>query len=159
MATLCLGAEEGAVAMRDWLDGDWCLVFSHPQDFEDQGFERDRWLDILRQEFQSAGVRALACDGDAPPCERSWVSALAGDRRRVRLLSADDEARGLFDLPALALRETLRGLPSRFVLIVDETLTRRGLLRYSPGRGHCSPLELLASIDVLRCAHRAPLAA
>ena len=66
MATLCLGAEEGAVAMRDWLDGDWCMLFSHPADFEDQGFERDRWLDILRQEFQAEGVRALACASHEP---------------------------------------------------------------------------------------------
>jgi alkyl hydroperoxide reductase subunit AhpC len=159
MATLCHSAAEGAVAMRDWLDGDWCMVFSHPEDFEDQGLERDRWLDILRQEFQAEGVRALACAGDQQASDASWVSALAEDRRRVRLLNAGDEAERVFDLPALALCETLRGLPARYVLIVDDTLTRRGVLRYTPGRAHCSPLELLASIHVLRGARRPSLAA
>jgi thioredoxin-dependent peroxiredoxin len=159
MATLCLGPEQGAVAMRDWLEGDWCMVFSHPEDFEDQGFERDRWLDILRQEFQAEGVRALACARDEQACDGSWVSALADDRRRVGLLRAGDAAPGVSDLPALVLRETLRGLPERYVLILDEALTRRGVLRYSPGHGRCSPLALLASVHVLRSATCAPLAA
>ncbi|MCC6173117.1 MAG: hypothetical protein IT481_13935 [Gammaproteobacteria bacterium] len=28
--------------------GDWCLLFSCPEDFDEQGFERDRWLLLVR---------------------------------------------------------------------------------------------------------------
>jgi len=38
----------------------------------------------------------------------------------------------------------------RFVLVVDETLRRRGLLPYKSGRGRLSPLDLVASVTALR---------
>ena len=44
MATLCLGeVDVAAPLLREWLDGDWALLFAQPQDFEEQGLERDRW--------------------------------------------------------------------------------------------------------------------
>ena len=62
MATVCLGDLDcGAPLLRDWLGGDWGLLFSHPLDFQDQGLEHDRWLDILRQEFRARGARPLCC--------------------------------------------------------------------------------------------------
>jgi len=54
------------------------------------------------------------------------------------------------DLAARNLRADILGLPPRFVLIVDESLTRRGMLKYSAGRSSVSPLDLLASIDAFR---------
>ena len=53
-------------------------------------------------------------------------------------------------LAARNLRADILGLPPRFVLIVDESLTRRGVLKYSAGRSSVSPLDLLASIDAFR---------
>jgi hypothetical protein len=62
----------------------------------------------------------------------------------------------VIDLPARTLREKLLSLPPRFVLIIDESLTQRGVLKYSAGRSSVSPLDLLASIDAFRrCSPRA----
>ncbi len=62
MTTLCIGEVEcSAPLLREWLAGDWGLLFSHPQDFQDQGLESDRWLAILCEEFRVRGVKPLAC--------------------------------------------------------------------------------------------------
>jgi alkyl hydroperoxide reductase subunit AhpC len=153
MATLCLGAVDGsAPLLRDWLGGDWALLFSHPADFQDQGLERDRWLEILRDEFRARGVRPVACSQAADAgagTDDSWAGELICDYRLLRLPSAtaDDS---VVDLPARNLRADILGLPPRFVLIIDESLTRRGVLKYSAGRSSVSPLDLLASIDAFR---------
>jgi len=153
MATLCLGAVDGsAPLLRDWLGGDWALLFSHPADFQDQGLERDRWLEILRDEFRVRGVRPVACSQAAEAgagADDSWAGELICDYRLLRLQSpgADDS---VVDLPARNLRADILGLPPRFVLIIDDALTRRGVLKYSAGRSSVSPLDLLASIDAFR---------
>ncbi len=153
MATLCLGEIDGsAPLLRDWLAGDWALLFSHPADFQDQGLERDRWLEILRDEFRVRGVRPVACSPSADAgatADDSWAGELIYDHRVLRLPS-DAAGDSVIDLAARNLRADILGLPPRFVLIVDESLTRRGMLKYSAGRSSVSPLDLLASIDAFR---------
>ena len=157
-------AWESGAPLRDWLRGDWAMLFSHPADFQYQGLEIDRWLSILREEFRSRAVRPLACKRGVAELDGSWVSDLIADRSLVRLEStASAEAEDLpnvpVDLPARALRADILGLPPRFVLIVDDELRRRGVLKYSTGRANVSPLDLLASIDLLRRRNAARIAA
>ena len=156
MATLCLGdIDHSAPLLRDWLAGDWGLLFSHPPDFQDQGMEQDRWLTILRDEFRARAVRPLACRRVGGDSDASWVGELSCDRRLVRL-HATEALGGVVDLTAHQLRDEIVNLQSRFVLIVDASLNRRGVLQYAAGRTSISPLDLLASIDALR--HRFPRA-
>jgi alkyl hydroperoxide reductase subunit AhpC len=151
MATLCLGELDcSAPLLREWLAGDWALLFSHPADFEDEGLERDRWLEILRDEFRARGVRPLACRRGAGDADGSWAAELIGDHRLLRLQAAVATDDSVIDLPARALREDILSLAPRFVLIIDESLNRRGVLKYSAGRSTVSPLDLLASIDAFR---------
>jgi hypothetical protein len=169
MATLCLtGADRpddasdasasacAAPALRAWLDGNWGLLFSHPQDFQERGFESDRWLAVMREEFEGCGVRPLALTGRAGECARrdlSWVSAMTGDWRVINLqpaIPAQASADEVVDLNARLLQADITQLTARFVLIVDAGLRRRGLLRYDAGGTGVSPLDLLASIHAMR---------
>jgi hypothetical protein len=150
--------EKGA-PLRDWLRGDWAMLFSHPVDFQYQGLEIDRWQSILREEFRNRGVRPLACRRGAAELDGSWVSDLIADRGLVRLEGGNGGGDEIVDLPLRALREDILAMPPRFVLIVDDELRRRGVLKYSAGRATVSPLDLLGSIDLLRRRHAARIAA
>ena len=141
MATLLINGDTGAL-LPDWLQSDWTILFSHPVDFQYQGLEQDRWLLILREEFGVRGVRPLASKQAVAGVERDWVGDLSGDRSLVRLDPLEQRSR--------SLREDLLSMPARFVLIVDQELRRRGVLKYSAGRSNISPLDLLATIDALR---------
>ncbi|HEY4881312.1 MAG TPA: hypothetical protein VIH80_03960 [Steroidobacteraceae bacterium] len=151
MATVCVGEVEcSAPLLREWLAGDWALLFSHPQDFQDQGLERDRWLAILCEEFRVRGVKPLACGRSGGDMDGSWVGELTGDYRLLRLEAAAGVDSGPIDLPARTLRDEIVSLTPRFVLIIDESLQRRGVLKYSAGRSTVSPFDLLAAIDAFR---------
>jgi hypothetical protein len=141
MATLWMNGESGPL-LRDWLQSDWAILFSHPIDFQYQGLENDRWLLILREEFSARAVRPLACKQAVARLDTDWVGDLTGDRSLVRLEPVDQ--------PSRTLREDILAMPARFVLIVDQQLRRRGVLKYSAGRSNISPLDLLATVDALR---------
>ena len=86
MATLCLGDVDcAAPLLREWLGGDWGMLFSHPADFEDAGLEQDRWLEILRDAFAARGVRPIACRRPAGDADAGWAGQLRHDHRLVRI--------------------------------------------------------------------------
>ena len=130
--------------LRSWLDGAWGMIFSHPQDCEHVGFERDRWLMVLSQEFRTAGVRPLACRRDGARTDVGWTSAVTGDAQAVALEGA------VADLAARQLRADILAFDSRFVLVVDGGLRRRAALAYRRPPRQLSPLELLASTLAVR---------
>jgi alkyl hydroperoxide reductase subunit AhpC len=154
MATLYLDhVNRSLPTLRQWLDGKWGLLLSHPTDFEDHSLERDRWLEILREEFRASGVKPIACRcADGEP-DRGWASTLTEDEQRVRLTHGE-----VIDIPARRLRDELVEIPTpRFVVVadvvvVDPSLLCHIVLMYQRGmrRIAVSPLDLLGSISNLR---------
>jgi thioredoxin-dependent peroxiredoxin len=153
MTALCLDLALENCSGRDlheWLDGAWALLFSNPEDFEPQRREKGRWLHGLREEFGMRAVRALAVKRYRGPTESSWIDNLGFDPRPVQLREPSFAAADEVSFAARALRGELLTLQSRFVLLIDGSLKRREVLKYSAGRSAVSALDLLASVDALR---------
>jgi hypothetical protein len=149
MATLYLDHINRSIpCLRDWLDGHWGLLCSHPDDFEDRSLESDRWLQILRSEFGASGVKPIACRCSGGEPDRSWVRSVTADERRVRLTHHE-----VIDIRARRLRDAIVSVAAeRFVLVVDPVLRRRAAWRYGPFGAVISPLALLSVINVMRRA-------
>jgi len=156
MTALYLDAESASGAGQDlhaWLNGAWALLFSHPEDFHDRAADRQRRLGALQQEFRVRAVRALAVRRDAQSAQPTWLDDLVAEPQQVRLREPSFAASDPVSFAARALRGELLTLQPRFVLIVDATLKRRELFKYSAGRTHVSALDLLAGVDALRRRH------
>ncbi len=134
--------------LRDWLDGKWGLLLSHPSDFEDHSLERDRWLEILREAFRTSGVKPIAYRHAEGAPDRGWVSTVIGDENRVRLTHGD-----VIDIAARRLRDQVMDIPvARFAVVVDPSLLCHGVLMYQQGSciATTSPLDLLGPVMTLR---------
>ena len=149
MATLYVDHISRSIpSLREWLDGAWGLLLSHPADFEDQSPENDRWLQIVTQRFQTSGVRPIVCRRAGGELDDGWVSQVCGDQARVRL--THDE---VVDLAARRLRDTILAIPaSRFIVVVDPSLEHRKTWIYGNSLAAStamSPLDLLGGINAL----------
>jgi len=147
MATLYLDhINRSLPTLREWLDGKWGLLLSHPNDFEDHGLEKDRWLEILQASFRTSGVKPIAYRYTSGEPDRDWVSHVTDDERRVRL-SYDE----VIDIPSRRLRDQAIEIPGRFAIVVDPSLLSHVVLIYRSGAPvMISPLDLLGSIGRLR---------
>jgi hypothetical protein len=149
MATLYLDhVSRSILSLREWLDGAWGLLLSHPADFEDHSLESDRWLQIVTQEFHTRGVRPIVCRRGGGELDNGWVGRVSRDQGRVRLTH-----REVADMAARRLRDTILAIPaSRFVVVVDPTLTHRRTWIYGtspPTLAAMSPLDLLGTIKAM----------
>jgi alkyl hydroperoxide reductase subunit AhpC len=147
MATLYLDhINRSLPTLREWLSGNWGMLLSHPSDFEDQSTERDRWLEIIQNDFRASGVKPIACRHTGGEPDRGWISTVMGDERRVRLTYGD-----AIDIAARRLRDQVVGVPTtRFAMVVDPSLNCQGVLMYQRCPIGISPLELLGPIAKLR---------
>ena len=147
MATLYLEhINQSLPSLREWLDGKWGLLLSHPSDFEEHSLERDRWLEILGVAFRDSAVKPIAFRYESGEPDRSWVGVVSADERRVRLTHS-----AVIDLCARRLRDQIVEIPQRFAIALDPSLLSHVLFMYRPGtRLTISPLDLLGSVGRLR---------
>lgn len=130
--TLALSSSDG---LQRWLGGRWALLFSHPEDFATHGFEADRWVECLREEFDRLGLRVIAAGGKQ---RRGWISQVGG--RFVQSYEVDEL------MPA----DWHVGPHEHFVTIFDGALRARRTIVYAAGAQVPSPIELAQAAAGLR---------
>ena len=137
-------------SLRNWLRGDWAILFSHPDDFVRHGLEMDRWLVVAQRAFADRGIRPIALASPKHDPERSWVTQVTGDSRAVLLQAPSQQHFGPVDLQAPALREEIERPGRRFVMIIDAELRKQKRFSYESLSDLPSPLEFLGWAEALR---------
>jgi peroxiredoxin (alkyl hydroperoxide reductase subunit C) len=153
MAVLSLDVESESHAgseLHQALNGDWALLFSHPEDFAPGSVGAQLSLEQTRYELSARGARAIAVQRDQGLSAMTWIDGLQRERQLLQLREPPFAAADPISFAARSLRGELLTLQCRFVLIVDGSLKRRGLLKYSAGRSDVSLADLFASVDALR---------
>lgn len=140
------------VALRTWLAGHWAILFSHPDDFDREQLERDRWLSVLSRTFSAHGLRAMGLTGpghDGRMTLQGWLAALGNGCAAV--LSTAPPAQGaLLDSRTSALRAEIARSGPRFAMIIDADLRCRRTLHYRAPVDLPSPIDLVGWAVALR---------
>lgn len=145
------GSVGSSVSLREWLDGRWGILFSHPDDFIHCELELERWLEIVGNAFRHARIRPLALSRRTCPIDRGWVSQLSGDDCSVSLHERMNGGASL-DFHSYRLRACLEGIDQRFAMIIDPSPSQRRTLLYGGAGKPASPLDLIG----LACRLRNP---
>lgn len=161
MATLSLARRDvcfdakliTAIALPDWLDGRWALVFSHPDDFASFGLEADRWLAVVKDALTAANVRALATASTRPRFA-SWIEQLEGTDPWLVLEQGKSASTEPLVANIRTLRSAIARATSRYVMLVDESLNLRRTFTYTPADRLPSLLDLAATVAKLRAKPR-----
>jgi alkyl hydroperoxide reductase subunit AhpC len=145
--------QQAGFDLHEILRGKWALLFSHPEDFEipDASAKRDRQCELAAE-----GVQAIAVKREAGPTAATWIDDICPEGTLVRLPEPPFTASDPISFAARWLRGELLTLPSRFVLIIDGALKRRGVVRYSANGAEVTIPDLLARIAGLREPQPAP---
>ncbi len=139
-----------SLSLSEWLQDDWAILFSHPDDFIPSELELDRWVALARPAFAGACVRPLALARPRRPLDCGWITQLTGDARTVLLR---DGSGGYFDAPddlARRLRDAIAQMDQRFVMLIDGSLKRRKTYAYQTLEHLPSPLDFVRWASTLR---------
>lgn len=140
------------ISLREWLDGRWAILFSHPEDFLQEQLEIDRWVSVLEHSVRAHDVRLLALAAPVRDAESGWLGQLvelAGESAAV--LSLDrPQASVPTDLPASALRASIGSSGPRFAMILDSNARCRRVLSYRGRAQSLSPFDLIGWAASLR---------
>ncbi|HEX5206680.1 MAG TPA: hypothetical protein VFW10_02655 [Steroidobacteraceae bacterium] len=145
-------ASSTPLSLAEWLGESWAVLFSRPDDFDQEQLERDRWIRILERSFNQHAVRAVALARSADDAESEslgWLAQL-GEGCAALLSTASPPQGALFDVRASTLRAEIAQSGPRFAMIVDSHLSSRRTIRYGAAGALPSPIELVGWAVAIR---------
>lgn len=147
-------AEDTAIrtgtSLRDWLSGQWAVLFSHPEHFAPHPSTPAGFVTVLADDFSACGVKPIAIVNH-PDAAASWLDFAGADRAVISLADSDRSA-SVVDLPERALAQTIARMTTPFVIIIDAIARCRSTITYRPqsGAGRRTVEDVLRMVQILR---------
>ena len=145
-ATNC-ATHERIVSLRDWLQGHWAVVCSHPDDFAPPRGTPAGFVTCIAEGLRASHIKLIAFDRTHEPPSASWLDHSVNDDAIV-LLDRDDTC--VVDLAEYALATKLATLTRPFVVIVDERGRLRLTLSYRTDEPSKTLFDVVELVTILR---------
>jgi alkyl hydroperoxide reductase subunit AhpC len=122
------------VRLREWLGGQWAVLFSNPEDFAPHPTTPEGFITLLADDFAACGAKPISLDeGSGEESTPSWLDFAGADASNIVL--SDAQTGQIVDLAertlALKLDRLLCHSPSRFVIVLDEKARCRTTITYN----------------------------
>lgn len=151
---------DGPINFHDWIDGSWCVFFSHPKDFTPVCTTELGYAAKIMPEFEKRGVRVIGISVDTVDNHAAWskdIEETQGTAPNYPMIG-DPELRvaKLYDmLPAEASGDVKDRTPAdnmtvRNVFLIDPNKKIRLILVYpmTTGRNFDEVLRVLDSMQL-----------
>lgn len=156
----------GKINFHRYIDGEWCLFFSHPEDFTPVCTTELGQLSISKSEFDKRGVKLLGLSVDPVHRHMEWVKDIEEVyNTKLEFPIVDDSGRAISKSYGMLDQEIhdatnidSQGLPFtvRSVFVVDPRKRIRLILTYPASCGR-NFTEILRCIDSLQLSDSKPV--
>jgi thioredoxin-dependent peroxiredoxin len=119
--------------LREWLDGQWGILYSNPEDFAPHPSTPRGFVSRLAGEFEQYNVKPIALGSEVGAAPQSWLDVAMEDNSLV-IVDADGVDEPVIDLAERALAMKLAEIDGRFVMILDAHGRCRSTINYRPRR-------------------------
>jgi alkyl hydroperoxide reductase subunit AhpC len=140
----------GSIRFHEWINGSWCVLFSHPKDFTPVCTTELAEAARLRPEWQKRRVKVIGLSVDSSVSHVRWeadIEETQGPRVNFPVIADTDRKVATLYGMVHPLADPL--LTVRSVFIIDPAKTIRMMMTYPPSTGR-NFREILRVIDSLQ---------
>lgn len=135
-------------SLRNWLAGQWAVLFSNPEHFAPHPSTPTGFITMLADDFVAAQVKPLTLSRSGE-VTASWLDYAGTDSAVIRLEVSRNEP--IVDLAERTLASIVTQLHSPFAIIVDALGRCRSTITYKYATGRSRTInEVLSMVQVLR---------
>lgn len=142
---------QGKINFHEWLNGSWCVFFSHPKDFTPVCTTELGQTARLKPDFDQRGVKVLSLSVDSVENHNKWIKDINETQNvDVNFPLVADEDRHIAESYGMIHPKVSETVTVRSVFIIDPNKKVRMMLTYpaSTGRNFQEILRVIDSIQL-----------
>jgi alkyl hydroperoxide reductase subunit AhpC len=140
----------GSIRFHEWVNGSWCVLFSHPKDFTPVCTTELAEAARLKPEWDKRGVKVIGLSVDSSDSHASWekdIEETQGQALNFPVIADPD--RKVATLYGMVHPLTEPSLTVRSVFVIDPNRKVRLTMTYPPSTGR-NFQEILRVVDSLQ---------